>query len=203
MRHPDESRLALLAGGDAGAWETWMLRRHVRACSTCRMTVDSFVRLRGEIHSELAGMPAGLDWNRLAAEMTANIHVGLAAGECVGEPRPRLPVWPLWKPALAVAALLVLLVSSFWLSFPPDQKLALGHRLARLWSPHPAGAVEPGVYLEADRNGIQVKGNGAALTLMHAGAEPSVVSVSAQGSLRARYIDDDTGQVTITNVYAQ
>ena len=26
-----------------------------------------------------------MNWNTLAAEMRANIHLGLAAGECVGE----------------------------------------------------------------------------------------------------------------------
>jgi hypothetical protein len=41
------------------------------------------------------------------------------------------------------------------------------------------------------------------LTMTHPDAAPSVVSVSLQGSVRARYVDSDTGQVTVTNVYAQ
>ena len=34
-------------------------------------------------------------------------------------------------------------------------------------------------------------------------ARPVTVSVSMQGSASARYVDPDTGQVTITSVYAQ
>jgi hypothetical protein len=203
MKHPDDSRLSLIAGGDAGFCESWMLRRHLRQCAPCRETVEAFRRLRADMRGEFSRMPAGLDWNRLAEEMRANIHVGLVAGECVAEAKPRGMVRPPWKPALAAAALLMVLISSFWMTFPTDQKLVLSQRLAHLWSPRPPAGDIGGVYLEADRNGIQVKGNGATLTMMHAGSEPAVVSVSAQGSLRARYIDDDTGQVTITNVYAQ
>ena len=60
-----------------------------------------------------------------------------------------------------------------------------------------------GVSLEATRNGIQLSENGSTLTMMHPGAAPALVVVSTRGALRARYVDDDTGQVTITNVYAQ
>ena len=47
-------------------------------------------------------MPEGADWDRLAAEMTANIRVGLAAGECVA-PRRKLDLSRSWKPAGLVA----------------------------------------------------------------------------------------------------
>ena len=208
MTHPDESRLALLAGRDLGFWDRWTAGRHVRRCQTCRETLESFQQLRLNLKPPLDHLPPGVHWDRLAAEMKANIHVGLAAGECVGEPGSRAAAWVgWWKPAAAVAALLFIAISSFWMNVPRDERHAFGRNIARLWSRGAPQDQERVVYLEADRNGIQIKENGGALTIMHpvistASATP-IVSVNTQGSLRARYIDDDTGQITITNVYAQ
>jgi hypothetical protein len=208
MTHPDEGRLALLAGRDTGFWDQWTVGRHVRRCQTCRETLKSFQQLRLNLKPQLDHMPPGVNWDRLAAEMKANIHVGLAAGECVDEPGSRAAAWTAWwKPATAVTALLFIAISSFWMKVPRDEQRALARNIAKLWSRGAPPELERVVYLEADRNGIQIKENGAALTIMHpavstASATP-IVSVSTQGSLRARYIDDDTGQITITNVYAQ
>jgi hypothetical protein len=38
---------------------------------------------------------------------------------------------------------------------------------------------------------------------MHAGAQHVTYSVGAQGSMRARYVDRETGNVTINNVYVE
>ena len=45
--------------------------------------------------------------------------------------------------------------------------------------------------------------NGGTLGMSQGQARPISVTLSVQGSARARYIDADTGQVTITGVYAQ
>jgi len=208
MTHPDEGRLALLAGRDGGLWDRWTVGRHVRGCQTCRQTLESFLQLRLNLKPQLDHLPSGVNWDRLAAEMRANIHVGLAAGECVGEAPSGAAAWTAWwKPAAAVAALLFIAVSSFWMNIPRNEQHALGRNIARLWSHGAPHDLEQAVYLEADHNGIQIKENGAALTIMHPAVSASmstpIVSVNMQGSLRARYIDDDTGQITITNVYAQ
>ena len=55
-------------------------------CSTARMPASRYTSLqRGtDSLSDLAAeLPADLNWNRLAQEMTGNIRVGLAAGECI------------------------------------------------------------------------------------------------------------------------
>jgi hypothetical protein len=41
------------------------------------------------------------------------------------------------------------------------------------------------------------------LTLLHPGATDVTVSVNGAGSVGARYVDDETGQVTIASVYGQ
>jgi len=38
---------------------------------------------------------------------------------------------------------------------------------------------------------------------MHPSKQPVTYSVGAQGSMRARYVDPETGYVTINNVYAE
>ena len=62
-----------------------------------------------------------------------------------------------------------------------------------------------GVVVQTTDGGIQVRDGGHALRLLHAKAEDRDVTytVGAQGSMRARYVDPDTGNVTINNVYAE
>src|ERR1051326_2754986 len=86
MKHPGEETLALFAGQDLGLFARWCTRRHLDRCESCRDAAAEFSALRHEV-SDLNELP-GISWNRLAAEMKANIHLGLAAGECVRDTRP-------------------------------------------------------------------------------------------------------------------
>jgi len=68
--------------------------------------------------------------------------------------------------------------------------------------PAPGTPKYEGVVVQTTANGIQVREGGQALRLLHSGAQNVQVSVGAQGSMRARYVDPETGYVTINNVYA-
>ena len=57
---------------------------HVKSCSVCATEIEAFEHVGRALRSDVDELPAGLNWDRLAAEMTANIHLGLEAGECVG-----------------------------------------------------------------------------------------------------------------------
>lgn len=203
MRHPDERRLALFACGDAGWMERVALGRHVAGCEQCRDKAEAFRRDRETVRHGAAELPPNLDWNRLAAEMTANIRVGLEAGECVsGPPVVRRTRHVSWRPVFATAGLTAVVFSALYLNFPVEQRTNLARSFEKLWSTS-APVEEAGVALASTRNGIEVRENGSALTMVNPGDAPSVVVVNTAGSLRARYVDSDTGQVTITNVYAQ
>ena len=135
-------------------------------CPHCRGEVAAYQGLR-EIAPDLAGIPE-VPWNRLAAEMKANIRLGLAAGECVRADQP--PVRDsLWfargRAAVALASAAALLVAGLILQRP---------------TPKP---FEDGVVVQATGNGIQVKEGGHALGLMNAGARNVTYSVGAQGSI--------------------
>jgi hypothetical protein len=206
MRHPDERQIALYAGGETGWFHRLPIARHVAHCPSCSELASRYRSDREAVRQEAQALPRDLNWDRLAAEMTANIRVGLAAGECVSS--VRLKHHPIaWRPALAAGGLALVLISGWYLNFPSEQRATLTRRIAQLWSrpvaPNQEAVSLAGISLSATRNGIQVSENGSALTMMHPGTAPAVVIVNTRGSLRARYVDDDTGQVTITNVYSQ
>jgi hypothetical protein len=58
------------------------------------------------------------------------------------------------------------------------------------------------VEVRTSQGGIEVKENGSAMILMHTRGQQRPIIVSTPGSLRARFVDQDTGQVTINNVYS-
>ena len=185
MTHPQESELALFAGGDVSWPARLRLARHVSGCAECGRRLQGYRSGRQSVRELGNELPEGLHWDRLAAEMKANIRVGLAAGECVATSRSKsLTVAMGWKSAAAFACAIMLLAGGWWLNIPPR-------------------IVDSGVSVTADRDGVEVKQNGAVMTLMNPGTLPPVVTASTQGEVRARYVDADTAQVTITNVYAQ
>jgi hypothetical protein len=186
MKHPDRAALALHAGGDLGPFARWRTRRHLANCGECRDEAARFQEVRA-ILPELAETPE-ISWNRLAAEMKANIRLGLAAGECVRTGQAPLRETPLFTRGRAVVAFASVVVLLF-------AGLVLQH-------PAPGTPKYDGVVVQTTTNGIQVREGGQALRLLHSGAQNVQYSVGAQGSMRARYVDPETGYVTINNVYA-
>jgi anti-sigma factor RsiW len=186
MKHPSQATLALHAGGDLGFFARWRADRHLAKCESCREEVASFEAMR-EILPDLAEIPE-IPWNRMAAEMKANIRLGLAAGECVrtGElPLRETPFFAGARAVIAVASIVVLMVTGLVLE-------------------HPAPAVaDDGMVVQTTANGIQLRKGRQAVRLMNTGARNVNYSVDAQGGMRARYVDPETGILTINNVYAE
>jgi hypothetical protein len=187
MKHPSEIDLSLFTGRDLSLLENWRVGRHVRYCDSCAGVVREFRAASEELRGSLQDLPEGLNWDRLASEMTGNIHVGLAAGECVAPVIARSQRLNGWRTAAVMASVTVLLMGGWWLNIPPHQTIGK--------------ATE--VVLENTSNGIELRQDGSSLTLLHSRGGNSVVLASSPGSLRARYVDEETGQVTINNVYAQ
>jgi hypothetical protein len=195
MKHPDEAALALFAGRDLGIVSEWRTRRHVARCEQCRAAVDSFVALRTQL-VDLGEIPADLGWNRLAAEMKANIRLGLAAGECVAGPSvtdggSKKQSFTGVHTLLAYASLLALVVAGVWLERPTPP---IGQ---------PAAVVAPensGTVLAANGDGIEVTEGGRGLGLRYSGSRDVNYSADASGAMGARYVDTGTGYVTVVNV---
>ena len=187
MKHPSQEILALHAGGDLGWMERWKTAHHVANCENCAAEVAAFAEFR-ETLPELNQVPE-VSWNRIAAEMRANIRLGLAAGECVQRSAPLVRDSPLFTGArvtLALASVLALMVTGLMLERP---------------APRMARANEPMV--QATANGIQRRSGDQAFGLMHSGGLSVSYTVGAQGTMGARYTDPETGQVTMTKVYVE
>jgi hypothetical protein len=184
-KHPSEANLALFGGGELSGWQRWSVERHVDGCAACRGTISEFSALR-EKTREMAEVP-DVAWDTLAAEMRANIRLGLEAGECVTEHPARHLGFSL-RGVAACASLAMLLLVSFLIERPAP-------RMA-------GGAADEAAVIETSGSGIQVMEGGRAMMLLNPRAR--TVDYQASGSaMGARYVDSDTGQVTINNVYVQ
>jgi hypothetical protein len=191
MKHPGEARLALYAGQDLGLFARWRTQRHLAGCARCREEVAAFSALRQGM-GDLADLP-GISWNRLAAEMKANIHVGLAAGECVRDSRAVSQYdFSGLRAALVCASVAVLLLAGLLLERPA-----------------PVSTVEsqPGISLQATGNGVELRNGDQAFVLKNVAVKPGsgaevIYSAGAQGSIGARFVDR-SGYVTINTVYVQ
>ena len=187
MRHPNQATLALHAGGDLAPWRRWITARHLAHCAPCREAVAGFDEMR-ELLPDLAQLPE-ISWNRLAAEVKANVRLGLEAGECVRTEMPidRLTALGGWRVAVAFASVVMLVLGCTVLE-----------------RPGPAAVVQAAGSLQATENDIRVvQAGGQMLGLGNGGARKVTYTFGAQGSVGARYTDPETGYVTINTVYEQ
>lgn len=204
--HPRVQSLALFARGDL-AWidprlERWRIARHIRCCAECAREVEQFRGAIEELRRGSAGaLPPSVplaDWSRIEREMTGNINVGVAAGRCiekVGIHRLRG-----WRGPAAAVALSLVFIAGWFLNMPREDTAKVLSALHSAWG---GGQPRGGTIVQTTSKGIAVRSQGAMLTLLHPDAADVTVSVNGTESVGARYVDDETGQVTITNVYGQ
>lgn len=196
MKHPSIRDLALYASADLAWLRRLWLRRHIESCGVCRKELNAFREAQLELEYAAEAMPPEVHWNRLAAEMTANVRLGLAAGECVREAQP-VPApaafAEFWRYASVGAAALFLMIG-----------IAGGWWWQARSSLRPASApAQAEVVLKATLGGIGVERNGAAFALAPSRGETLAISAETNGVLKAGYVDEESGQVTIHHVYAE
>ena len=207
-RHVTETELALYAAGDLPFWRGALVHLHVRRCDECHGLLGALRTDRQELRRSADDMPSGVDWDQLAAEMTANIRVGLAAGECV-TPRERKVAAISWRPLAIAAGFVVLLVGAWWLNIPRTDTEAIGRAIrdmatgGRMSATQSTTQEDRGPVVGASSAGVVLVENGGRMGIDQGSLEPVMYSVSTQGSASARYVDQDTGQVTITATYVQ
>jgi hypothetical protein len=199
--HPSAPILALYSSRDLPWKEMWRLKRHINNCEQCEIQVAEFraakAELRREAQSEtLTAFEAIADWAVLEREMLGNIAVGVSAARCIDKVRRGRSF--LIK-ATVLAGLTTLFVAGWITHVPREQTAHLATSLRQImgWErPQIAGT-----QLRTTPDGIAVRTQGATLTIKH--PPSAVVLVSGPSSMSARYVDEDSGQVTITKVYAQ
>lgn len=201
VSHPSIESLALYSSGDTPFVAGWRVRYHVAHCSECERQVLLFRSATAELKQEasaetLTGFEAIADWPSLEREMMGNIGVGVDAARCIEGVGSRRSL----AVRFALVAGLLLLFAAGWITHIPSEQTQ--HLLATLRSY--AGFERPvplGTVLRSTPEGIAVRTQGATLTILH--PRSAVVSLSGSSAVAARYVDEDTGQVTIANVYGQ
>ena len=198
MTHPSNTELALYASGDLGWWRQRATHRHLDGCGVCLAVVSDFSELRAH-SADFPVFPAS-PWRRLESEMTANIRLGLSAGECVSLRRSQasrslsLSFRNGWERSsmsrlgIACAVLLAAAGVGYVVQNPPAGMLA--------------PSVVPGSVLEASGSGLQVHEGTRILRVLNTAGKDVSHSVGSRGELGARYIDAN-GFVTISQVYGQ
>jgi hypothetical protein len=230
MKHPEAQELALFVSRDLSVWRNFAVRRHVAACAHCRREAVLLGNASSAFASEVDAIPGGAAaWDRLAAEMRANIRLGLEAGECVGEAmvsepeeaaRPvgwyagwnpgrrwnssRMGEWlhldATWMRVVTAGAAVVLVSTGIWW-WQRGENSAMTEYPAAVAS---LDSRDGEVVFKTVADGLVVeRSGGRSLTLAHTGRAATALTVSLTGSMTAKYVDDDTGQVTIHHVYAE
>lgn len=200
--HPDDRLLALYSSGDLPLGKRFGVRRHVSNCAHCDDQVKQFKSAAGLLRQEakedpFTGLAGIANWSALEREMVGNIKVGLDAARCIDKVgRGRLTGW---RVAISTGVLSIILTVGWVMNVPSEQRVHLVNSLQRLTGKYPA--YPGGTVVQTTPHGIAVRSQGATLTLLSPSS--ATVSFSGASAVGARYIDDETGQITITNVYGQ
>jgi hypothetical protein len=173
----------------------------VNRCADCENQVALFRSAKAEFKREantetLTGFEAIADWSRLEREMLGNVAVGVAAARCVDNVRSGRK---LLIRGVFITSLIALFVGGWMTHIPAEQTRHLFASFGRM-----AGLDRPqitGTVLRTTPDGIAVRAQGATLTILH--PPTAVVSLSGRSAVAARYVDEETGEMTITKVYAQ
>lgn len=205
MNHLDSYQLALLSRGDLPFSPALQARLHCLVCSDCRHELAEFKKT-----PELAklatldfDLPRHLDWDTLQSEMTANIHLGLEIGQIASrveaasatpaESAPELD----WKRWVSVAALSACVLTGWFLSGPANHQ-------NRFTPSHTAAQVqgfESNISADESGLGLQQKANRSSLILRASNPANTRLEVGLEGSVRAATVDQDSGQITVSQIY--
>jgi hypothetical protein len=199
--HPHIEILSLYSAGDLPLLLWLRTGHHIERCAICEQQMLAFRSAKAELKREagaqiLTSFEAIADWHALESDMLGNIRVGVAASRCIEKVgRTRKFVMRLaW-----VAGMAALFVGGWLTRIPSEDNqriLAALRRAVGLEQPQSIGTT-----VRSTPDGILVRSQGATLTIFH--PQSAVISMSSPTSMTARYVDDDSGQVTITNVYGQ
>lgn len=200
-QHLSTGLAALYAGGDLPWALRFKMKKHLRGCEECSHQVESFRAVTAELRREaetnvLTGFEAIADWSRLEREMTGNIAVGVAAARCVDKVRHRGSIWLRASFVLGLGTLF----TAGWVTHIPMEDSGRLLAALRQWAGMEANASVDTV-LRTAPDSIAVRTQGTTLKLIH--PRSAITSLSGSAAVEARYVDEETGQVTITGVYGQ
>ena len=195
-QHPDSRQLALLAGGELPLKDRVVTWWHTRRCDACRSAMETYAEARERLRRATFDLlpEDSPEWLRLEAEIKANVRLGLAAGAIVDKDEQETPFAEGsfstgWQAAIVAASLALVLISGWYLRKPADAGLAA------------ALPLDAQTVIETRDAGIGIQKAGTGMTLLRPAKQSASMEVGFGGAARAQYVDGDTGQVTIHQVY--
>jgi hypothetical protein len=196
--HPSHADLALYSSADLPFWQQWRIERHVKNCAACGAEVEKFRDTAAKLKQHFMAAESTLLDRTLEREMIGNINVGVAAANCISEGRHRrVRGWSLG--ALCVTLAMVFLIG--WIMNIPHQDSS--RVLSALENAFNRGGNKVNTVLRTTPLGVSVRSQGGTLTILRPATAHATAAFTGDGSVAVRYVDNETGQVTITNVYGQ
>lgn len=204
MKHLNESQIALASRGDLAGLDRLQARLHTAVCKTCSDRISEYKKDQARVKSAVAAfeLPRSMKWNDLEGEMFANIRLGLEVEEIhrgAGQMSPVVVQTEAmsWRGLAAAAAMTAIVITGWFLTGPGAQSY-LRH------GPTAVAQVRSGaVVLRGDEHGVGLEHRGTGLMLRNVSAPPGRFEVSLDGSVRASAVDQDSGQVTVSQVYVE
>lgn len=199
MKHLADSQLALAARGELPLPARLRAQAHCLLCRDCRHSLALYRQDHSRVQQAVAAftLPRSTSWPALEQEMLANIRLGLEVSAlCPPPPVPTPAPAIRWRAGVAVAALTLIVLSGWFLSGP-------GSRPYLRSLPGPVAMVESGpLRLTGGREGVSVENRGSGFILRHASASARF-EVGLEGSVRASVVDQDSGQITVSQIYVE
>jgi hypothetical protein len=208
MKHLSETELALVAGGETRDWRShW----HGKVCARCRAKVAEYRALRQGLcgRTEDFRLPKGYDWAEMEAEMMGNIRLGVEVASVTPPARRREPrEWMDWRGLVAIGALMAVVMTGWFLAGPARQaspRFPGMSQLTVMAVPVPAStgasaAAENAVRLEANPMELGFREGAEGLYFRSAAPTSTRVAASLDGTLRSATVDQESGQISITQV---
>jgi hypothetical protein len=196
--HPSHADLALYSGADLPFWRQWQVRRHVRKCAGCEAELELYRDTAAQLKAHLRSPESFVLDRALEREMIGNIHVGVAAANCIAEVRQRRVRG--WSLGALFATLTLVFLLGWMLNIPHQDSSRIVSALRSAFS---RNQNRVSTVLRSTPLGVSVRSQGGTLTILRPATAHATATFTGDGSVAVRYVDNETGQVTITNVYGQ
>ncbi len=196
MRHFTSNEAALAASDDLPFLRKLRVQAHCVICSSCRYRVEAYRsdRSRVKLAVDEFELPRSMKWAELEGEMFGNIRLGLDVSEIRQDfGKESETQYIPWRAAVAVAAMTVIVMTGWFLTGPGSRP--------------PVSAVAQvrsgGMLLKGDENGVGVEKQGVGMILRNVASRSGRIEVGLEGSVRSSVVDQDSDQVTVSQIYVE
>ena len=199
-QHLSNPEAALASSGDLSVLARMRARAHCLVCADCAARLASFKQDSARIRAIVPDfeLPRAMKWQELEDEMFGNIRLGADVNAIHSNldrqtAEPRLS----WRAAIAIGAIVATVMTGWFLAGPR------GNSYMQLNQPvMPIAQVRSGtMLLKADNAGVGVESRGSGMILRSSSSQPSRVEVSLEGSVRRSSVDNESGQITVSQIY--